>query len=431
LWLVWPSGVLVAYVSLVLGRRGGGAARSACCGLTTTAVLATPLFAWLGVRVLAYHHPNPYALRDLLVVSTSENGRHILAFGAGDREWDRVPVLIDLEDNRCRRLASTRSWTDPDVLSPAGLRNRTQARYWLVEDRSTTQLVDLEAAKVTTLSPDEIATQGARPKKQVLAQPLRERLEKARRLESQLRVPGFRRSWIVDATLFLEDEEGTVHTHPLPHSSGLVIPRGHGALLIGPHKKKYLFDLIQRALVTIPCAHNDQHIRGFAVQSQWLHRHETRGAFYSFDVRTNTCSPCGFEGEIVGLFGDDAVLVKKKVFTNVHKTRLMTYDVMRGELSDVFDLPRTFVVSSMMSSRANELRMTFLDPKEQVQRRMVVNTTTREVTELPSVPRWTFFVDDKRALAISEDHSSIIEIDLGTREQCIVYPMAANPRRAR
>ncbi|MCA8970248.1 MAG: hypothetical protein KDC95_10705 [Planctomycetes bacterium] len=432
LWFVWPTGLLVAYVSLVIGRRGGSAARSACCGLTTTALLATPLFAWLGMTVWGYHHPDPYALRDLHVVSTSEDGRHILAFGAGDKEWDCVPVLIDLENHRCRRLASTRSWTGPDVLSPAGLRNRKRARYWLVEDRSTTQLVDLETAEVTTLAPDEIATQGARPERQDLPQRLRERLEQARRLESQLRVPGFPRSWIVDATLFLEDEEGTVHTHSMPHSCSLVIARGHGALLIGPDKKKHLFDLIRRTLVTIPCAHDDQPVRGFAVQSHWLHRHEKRGSFYSFDSRTNTCTPCGFEGEIVGLFGDDAVLVKKKTFTKVHETRLMTYDVIRGELSNVLELPASrFVVHSMAPSNADEVRLTIFDPKEQVQRRVLVNTTTREVTELPSVPRWTFFVDDVRALATSEDRASIVEIDLRTRVQRVVYPMPGGPNGAR
>lgn len=76
-------GAIGAWVSLVVGRRGGGAARSAKVGAALVGVGLLPPATWLGAWVQEYHHPDLDALACVNVLGVTPDLRYALAHGLG------------------------------------------------------------------------------------------------------------------------------------------------------------------------------------------------------------------------------------------------------------------------------------------------------------------------------------------------------------
>jgi hypothetical protein len=132
-WIAAASalGFVVAFVSWTIGRRGGGAWRSARCGLLATSLGLLPPLLWLGERVYDYHHPDPRCVERLDVTGISPDHRYVLARLQSQASYQyTLPFRIDLQDGSATQLAGVGLDLRPDLLRPTTFMLSGEARYF-------------------------------------------------------------------------------------------------------------------------------------------------------------------------------------------------------------------------------------------------------------------------------------------------------------
>ncbi|MCR9248157.1 MAG: hypothetical protein NXI31_24265 [bacterium] len=239
---VMPLGIVVAALSLGLGRRGGGPWRSARYGLAATAVGLLAPATWLGNEVWRYHHPDPQELSRLEVYGLSPDGRYALAVGSRSQHHGYLPFRIDLGSGDATQLGGIHTWVSPELEPPgfAGLHGRQQFWRWYEEHEH--RVFDLATGEWCGVP---VADPRAWPE---LPDELRAGVAADRRGSARLRAPGGDRVWFDDGELCRE-HEGTVHRRerPMPDSRS-VWPAGHG-FLMREGANGTLFDMDGRRLL--------------------------------------------------------------------------------------------------------------------------------------------------------------------------------------
>jgi hypothetical protein len=132
-WCVVVSvlGFVVAAVSWIRGRRGGGAVRSARCGLLVTACVLVPPGAWLGNAAYDYHHPDPQHLGRFETYALTPDLQFALVQGAGHEEhWGSVPFRVDLRDGKAQQLGGVDLGLSAWRTRPSGSGPMAVARYF-------------------------------------------------------------------------------------------------------------------------------------------------------------------------------------------------------------------------------------------------------------------------------------------------------------
>ena len=124
-------GLVVAAVSWILGRRGGGAFRSARWGLLVTGLGLLPPGSWLTWAAYHYHHPDPQHLGRFETYALTPDLQFALVQGAGHEEHSgSVPFRIDLRDGRAQQLGGVHLGLFPEVVRPSGLGPMAMTRYF-------------------------------------------------------------------------------------------------------------------------------------------------------------------------------------------------------------------------------------------------------------------------------------------------------------
>ena len=336
LWLVPVLGLAVAAISWSLGRRGGGALRSARLGLAGAACGVVPPSLWLADNAAAYRHPDPQRLVTLEVQGISPDARFVLARGAEHAEWYGANFRIDLQTGTAEQVASFDRAFTGELLRPDFWAFHGTSRFWrgYGEQGRDPWVLDLRSGATTRIGYD--------PKSNVPVLPaaLRTQVLDERRLRTPLRAPGGQRVWLEQTTLCYEEADGSVTRQEVPElADALLMPRGHGIALLGGRNR--MFDLTQRRLRPEVMARGSGYlVRGAFVFSserekwlQWSQRDP--GGEPQLLTQLNPCS-------VFGLFDDDHLLVASRLLGRDHSGRLFLYrpaDRSVTELALPADLP--------------------------------------------------------------------------------------------
>ncbi|MCB9885465.1 MAG: hypothetical protein H6838_08230 [Planctomycetes bacterium] len=336
LWFVPVLGLAVAAISWSLGRRGGGALRSARLGLAAAACGLVPPSLWLADRAASYRHPDPARLVKLDVQGLSPDARYVLARGAENAEWYGANFRIDLQTGAAEEVSSFDRAFTGELLRPDFWAFNGTSRFWRgYGEQGRDQLVlDLRTMTTTPVDYDRQAHAPALPAD------LREQVLAERREHTPLRAPDGQRVWLEQTTLCYEESDGSVTRQEVPElADALLMPRGHGIALLGA--KNRMFDLTQRRLLPEVMARGSGYlVRGAFVCSsdrekwlQWSQRDP--GGESQLLTQLNPCS-------VLGLFDDDHLLVASRPSGQGASGRLFLYrpaDRVVTELTLPGDLP--------------------------------------------------------------------------------------------
>lgn len=273
LWLVPGLGVVVAAVSWICGRRGGGALRSARCGLMATAVGLMPPSLWFADRVVDYHRPDLQRLVELSVSGCSPDGRYVLAHGSANSAFMKVPMRIDLRDGSAVQLGGIHTWVAPSWQRPWGPDGGPSRRWWpLVNWWDAGEVGQRRALDLETLAEVQVPWSEAR---NVPLDPraLTRLLGDERRTTTNLRAPGNRAVWWEGAELCFEVDGGAVERMPWPGElPGAVCAVGHGLRAFGERMQWFDF-ATRRVIAAAPATTSTMFVRGAIV---FRRQHELR-----------------------------------------------------------------------------------------------------------------------------------------------------------
>ncbi|HLQ37411.1 MAG TPA: hypothetical protein VK348_06405 [Planctomycetota bacterium] len=308
LWLVAPLGLVVAWVSWVRGRRGGGHLRSAKLGAGALAIGLLPPAGWLGSQAWEYHHPDLQALVNLGIDGLSPDLHFALGRGAHRLEWYGVPVRIDLQTGVGEQIGGINTHLGVEILRPFSLCPRGQQRYWHCSDYAR----DLHAVyDLTTGVRTEVQHDAARHRLELPAD-LQAHVVADLRATTPFRAPGNRPAWIADGTLFVEQADGSCSRTAWPEQAGYVRPAGHGIMVFSGAPVR-LYDLTRRAFIVVP---KIKASGGFAVQGIWLVESElpvraNQSHWHRFDPDREVLDPCPelANCSLLALLDDEEVLV--------------------------------------------------------------------------------------------------------------------------
>ena len=113
-------GVVVAAVSWIRGRLGGGALRSSRCGLLAAAGALVVPGGWLANAAYDYHHPDPQHLGRYETNALTPDLQFALVRGSSHVEHlGSVPFRIDLRDGSAQQLGGADLWLGPERWQPS------------------------------------------------------------------------------------------------------------------------------------------------------------------------------------------------------------------------------------------------------------------------------------------------------------------------
>jgi hypothetical protein len=337
-WLAAMSayGFVVAGVSWLVGRRGGGAWRSARCGLLTTAVGMLPPLLWLGARTHDYHHPDPQQLEKLQVAGISPDHRFVLASGQSraSYQWD-VPFRIDLQDGSAVQLGGVGIDLRADVLRPTTFLMYGQARWFggyegsvWTERITSYRVFDLQTGTwiVQANCGDAVAM------RQEAQRQLLPRLS-PRDHGPALFAPDGVQVWFDGNDLCFAQADGSIERSPWVGPLPVTVrPRGHGFVTYG--KAEQWFDLCTRTAVQV----DDQRNQVFFVRGVMLcQRHLRAGVWLRRDAGAaeRTEVPELARADVIGLVDDDHVLCRR---SSKPSCELFTWHVGTGAVQSI-ELP--------------------------------------------------------------------------------------------
>jgi len=306
-------GFVVAFVSWTIGRRGGGALRSARCGLFATALGLLPPLLWLGERAYDYHHPDPRCVECLDITGISPDHRFVLARLQSQVSYPwALPFRIDLLDGSATQLAGVGLDLRPDLLRPTTFTFRGEARYFggyegsLWTDRLCGYRVfDLQAG--TWLA----SAQGsdARAMRAEALHAVRERLAPQDHGPALFAPDGVRAWFEGDALCFATPSGGIERVRWHGELPVTLRARGHGFVARGPLQQ--WLDLTTRTAMR-PDDERDQvfFVRG----TQLVQRHRPGGVWLRRDPGGDAWRevPELVGAEVLGLVDDDRVLCARR-----------------------------------------------------------------------------------------------------------------------
>lgn len=428
LWAVVPLGVAVAAVSWGRGRRGGGPLRSARFGLVVTAVGLVPPAAWLGCAAYAYHHPDLQHLRDLHVLAIAADGRHALARGAEDSQFEPVHLCIDLETGAAEQLTGTDVSMTPAFSVFAMV---DQDRYWLAYARRGAHhrvydLTDARWLEATIDEPDDPF------QTTVLPEELRAQVFAAGRAQSRMHSPDGQPVWFEDHALCREQADGTVVRREYPKC--LLRVAGHGFRTFGAEEE--YFDFLGRKRLDAKERRHDS--------SSWIVRDtvvfqpprgEPTWSRRPLGGEVRTCEPLA-GCSVLGLFDDDRLLCARWGNQKGVARRLFLYDPAADRVDElaVPDGAGSHWIRSESPSSAGSLLqrdpagclwLLTSDDKGEVYLR--VDTATGHVSRVLSHPRGAGssyhllgWPDAHRVLL--EQDGAILRVELTTGERTVLFP---------
>jgi hypothetical protein len=326
-------GFVVAGVSWLVGRRGGGAWRSARCGLLTTAIGMLPPLLWLAARTYDYHHPDPQQLEELRVTGISPDHRYLLASGQSRASYQwHLDFRIDLQDGSAVQLGGVGTNLRPDLLRPTTFMMAGQARWFGGYDGSvwTDRITGYRVFDLQTGTWIAHANQGdaAAMQKEALRQ-MRSRLSPQEHGPA-LFAPDGVRVWFDGNDLCFARADRSIERSPWVGPLPVTVrPRGHGFVTYG--KTEQWFDLTTRTAVRI----DDQRNQVFFVRGVMLcQRHLRAGVWLRRDAANAEFRevPELARADVIGLVDDDHVLCRRSSKTTCE---LFTWHVGTGAVQAI------------------------------------------------------------------------------------------------
>jgi hypothetical protein len=243
LWAVPVSGLLAAAASWCLGRRGGGALRSARFGLLATALTLLPGGVWLGQRAWFYHHPRVGQLNTLQVRGITADERFVLASVSEQDDWQHITVRIDLHTGETQQPHGSDSGLLPGVDGPnVGFYQRQRGRFW----HQWTEDGRVEVFDLATCV-GEVFDYDKERRMVQLPEMLREEVRLDCIANTRLRGPGNRPVWIEDGCVCMQRVDGAVSKSPWDTSdTSWVLTTGLGLKRLPGNE---LFDLVKGRIV--------------------------------------------------------------------------------------------------------------------------------------------------------------------------------------
>ena len=337
LWLVPALGVVVAAVSWTYGRRGGGALRSARCGLAAVALGLAPPSWWFADRVVGYHHPDLQNLVTLGVSGLSPDGRYVLAHGAADHAFMPVPLRIDLHDGSAVQIGGIHTWFAPSWQWPWQFSGGQRRRWWpfmatASDDHRLRGGFDLEQLRAVEVPWNERRDEPLDPAG------LQGLLGDELRRSTSLRAPGDRRVWWQGHDLCFEGDGGAVERMPWPGElPGVVYPAGHGMHVTGGERQWFDF-ATRRVFAASPGAGSTTFVRG-AVVFRRLHGNHKPSTWWrrlpgGSDEHIDGLDAC----HLLGLVDDDRLLMMRIGTPGGLPSRLVLWHVHGNTLAEI-DVP--------------------------------------------------------------------------------------------
>ncbi|MEO6597436.1 MAG: hypothetical protein ABIP94_22055 [Planctomycetota bacterium] len=429
LWAIVPLGFLVAGISWVKGRRGGGPLRSARFGLLAMAVGLAPPAAWLGNETKRYHHPDPQQLVELDVQGLSPDARFVLAGGAANREWFRAKFRIDLQTGIAEQVAGIDRAFTPELMPQNALALHGVQRYWrnYGQDLVTMTVLDLATGECTAIGYD---TGRLAP---VLPAELRECVATEVRANTPLRGPGGSKVWFDDDQMCIEGADGEVSRLPLP-APGMrsFYPAGHGFLWFGGTVgSSGLFDLTSREAVPPPARDGEL----FLVRSVVLFHAKGQPAGTwrqrSPGGEAQRCEP--LQGcKVFGLFDDDRLLCAQEA-SRFRSPRLFLYAPGTNVATELA-LPAGVAFQSVVIEAPLHRRVSLIarDPSGRIWLSCragaapvsVLVDTNGRVSTLPQLQSgWNQLIGwPDAASVLVREGARILRIDLATGDRTVLFP---------
>lgn len=388
-------GFVVAGVSWLVGRRGGGAWRSARCGLLTTAVGMLPPLLWLAARTYDYHHPDPQQLEVLQVTGISPDHRNLLASGQSRARYQwTLPFRIDLQDGSAEQLGGVGIDLRPDLLRPTTFMMAGQARWFGGYEGSvwTDRITGFRVFDLQTGTWIAQANQGdAAVMRQEALRQMRPQLS-PRDHGPALFAPDGVHVWFDGNDLCFAQADGSIERSPWVGPLPVTVrPRGHGFVTYG--KSDQWFDLTTRTAVRV----DDQRNQVFFVRGVMLcQRHLRAGVWLRRDVGTTEFRevPELARADVIGLVDDDHVLCRRlgktvcEVFTwHVGTGAAQPIDLQKPLVGHSLSLlaPMHQIGSLLPRDPAGRLWFSVSDPNRPDARLLLWDPATRLTTWLPWV----------------------------------------------
>lgn len=228
-WL-WPwlcsSGLVVAAVSCLCGRRGGYHRRSALLGGFTTILVMLPPAGWLGWNVYRYWFPDLSRV-SLDTIGATADGRFAMVHAVANYDWPSVLVRVDLHTGEHVQLPFRNGAVDGFDSPLADASDAVRAGLLTIRSGKSAWLLSIDDLQTHSLPTKE------RPAPSLPAA-LSDRWQQASRAASPLRQPDGRAAWFEQDTLCLENADGSIGRVPIhgapvwPAGHGLIVNRGGG-----------------------------------------------------------------------------------------------------------------------------------------------------------------------------------------------------------
>lgn len=433
-------GVAVAAVSWIRGRLGGGAARSARCGLLATACALVVPGGWLANAAYDYHHPDPQHFGNFETYVLTPDLQFALVRGSSHVEHLALaPFRIDLRDGSTRQIGNTDVWLGPEWWQPSaaghGFSRYCASLETLSSDGSSRYRVFDLVAGEWVLEDEGKDEQGLRGKK-LAALPG----SLAQRRATTLRAPGDVPVWFEGRDLCFQVSADRIERMAwqgkLP--PGIRI-RGHGFQCFG---EQGWFDLTTRSLRPSLPNHDVWFlVRGVELGrltvglsgSRWVRRDPGSTEF----VPVPELHGC----RLLGLFDDDHVLATREVD---RQTQLVTWSVTSGQLSEValpFPIRMSIGVLAPLHLESSLLprdpagKLWFATPKPPQHHHPLLlrfDPTTRMWERLPiptDDPGFRLLAWPDANSALVQQHDGIDRVDLTTGARTRLFPRAERDER--
>lgn len=414
-------GLLAAFVSCVVGRRGGDHRRSAGCGGLVLLLGLVPPGAWLGSWVVAYWRPDVAELASLDLVGITPDGRHAVVRGPAQYQWPELLVRVDLATGAAVALTGPDEvpgvgWIDPTLTSEAAI----EAGWYGANGVLGRRLFDVVSGEAVPLPAAAVETWRARC--------------------TSFRQPGDLPAIVRDGELELVQPDGAATRLPFAYADRSLVPAGHGIRCVANNGHTLWFDLTLRQFVWLPLHGQERGRQVFAVQGRWLLAPPPNGAgsWRCYDPTTEAqealeALPAG--SEWLGLLDDGTALFSVARSPRQHvlvccrpasreciELPLPDHPWRQGECTIDAGLPSPLLYGQrdprghrlVRLHRGRQPGNLFLaiDPGKLA---VEVLLATELLTEIAA------FTPDGAILA-SEDHRRIVRYAVDSRQRSVVYP---------
>lgn len=448
LWAIVPTGLFVAGVSWVKGRRGGGAPRSARFGLAAFAVGLLPPSVWLGSEWQRYHRPDPQQLAELRAWGITEDQRFVLATGNERTPWPGAWFRIDLHSGVAEQVGGVHQYFSREISLAHLFGGSRPGRHWRTFDWGGSseevnhRMLDLATGRWTAIE-SHLAADSSFFQVRV-PEPLRTLVVEERRRTTPLRAPGGLAAWFEDDDLYVERADGTVIDVPWPVERDRPVgywPAGHGFMWTDRKGSRQVFDLTS----CMPGPSLDNAGSSFFVRGSLFVSPRTSPALLWVRRESDgTLSPCdGLRHAVVlGLLDDDHLLCAGRAGKG--RPDLFLYGAADNSVREI-PLPRS-VSGRWLSIMAPMDQLGSVLPRDPAGRiwlrageadldhrgnlrQVIVQLDTKTLATNATLPHTPFLTEPYHLLAWPDAHSAllkhgaqILRIDVETGERTVLFP---------